>query len=295
MRSFSFVIAFLIPLCSYGECSRLGGGKTKATFTANLGNVCQRMWNSAGNNLKIGQDIVIYAGIKPHPLITLTKLGKAKMKRDIFVKFKALLDNYEADENRPEKTNATELLEEDALIDAMVVSGGPMDIAFQYLKEQGSISFNCLDQFKPVLKKMWFEKYAKRRKGPHFSGFEHTFVGEVVYDWKTKQRITTGFHNWIQFLSEKQTGRLTYSPPPLGRSVNTEPALVRARFQWGGASKPPGSSFFIGTSPAFEMALYTACFFQSSTCTCQINGKPLTITSVNFNKKGYVLTAFPRF
>ena len=46
------------------------------------------MWNSAGNNLKIGQDIVIYAGIKPHPLITLTKLGKAKMKRDIFVKFK---------------------------------------------------------------------------------------------------------------------------------------------------------------------------------------------------------------
>lgn len=46
------------------------------------------MWNSVGNNLKIGQDIVIYAGIKPHPLITLTKLGKAKMKRDIFVKFK---------------------------------------------------------------------------------------------------------------------------------------------------------------------------------------------------------------
>lgn len=71
--------------------------------------------------------------------------------------------------------------------------------------------------------------------------------------------------------------------------------MIRARFQWGGASKPPGSSFFIGTSPAFEMALYTACFFQSSTCTCQINGKPLTITSVNFNKKGFVLTAFPRF
>ena len=46
------------------------------------------MWNSAGNNLKIGKDIVIYAGIKPHPLITLTRLGKAKMKRDIFVKFK---------------------------------------------------------------------------------------------------------------------------------------------------------------------------------------------------------------
>ena len=58
-----------------------------------------------------------------------------------------MLDNYEADENRPEKTNATELLEEDALIDAMVVSGEPMDIAFQYLKDQGSISFNVNTTF----------------------------------------------------------------------------------------------------------------------------------------------------
>ena len=49
------------------------------------------MWNSAGNNLKIGKDIVIYAGAKPHPLLTLTKLGKAKLKRDVFVKFKGKL------------------------------------------------------------------------------------------------------------------------------------------------------------------------------------------------------------
>lgn len=67
--------------------------------------------------------------------------------RKIFLSLLALLDNYEADENRPEKSNATELLEEDALIDTMVVSGGPMDIAFQYLKDKGSISFNVNTAF----------------------------------------------------------------------------------------------------------------------------------------------------
>lgn len=75
-------------------------------------------------------------------------------------------------------------------------------------------------------------------------------------------------------------------------------ALVWAKLRWRGARKPPGSSFFIGTSPAFEMALYTTCFFQSyqsSQCTCRINGKPLTLTAVNFNRKGYVLTAYPKF
>ena len=55
---------------------------------SDLGNVCQDMWNSAGDNLKIGQEIVIYTGSKPHPLITLTKLGKKKLQRNIFTRFK---------------------------------------------------------------------------------------------------------------------------------------------------------------------------------------------------------------
>lgn len=55
---------------------------------SDLGNVCQNVWTSAGDNLRIGKEIVIYPGTKPHPLITLTKLGKAKLRRDVFVKFK---------------------------------------------------------------------------------------------------------------------------------------------------------------------------------------------------------------
>lgn len=56
-----------------------------------LGSLCQDMWNSAGNNLKIGKEIIIYSGTKSKPLITLTEQGKAKVRRDIFVKFKGEL------------------------------------------------------------------------------------------------------------------------------------------------------------------------------------------------------------
>lgn len=54
-----------------------------------LGPICQSMWNAAGDNLKIGKEIVIYKGSsKKYPLITVTELGKKKMQRLIYVKFK---------------------------------------------------------------------------------------------------------------------------------------------------------------------------------------------------------------
>lgn len=54
-----------------------------------LGHICQSMWNAAGDNLKIGKEIVINKGSsKMHPLITVTELGKKKMQRLIYVKFK---------------------------------------------------------------------------------------------------------------------------------------------------------------------------------------------------------------
>ena len=53
-----------------------------------LGNVCQDMWKSAGNNLKIGKEIIINSGTRSKPLITLTQQGKAKVRSHVFVKFK---------------------------------------------------------------------------------------------------------------------------------------------------------------------------------------------------------------
>ncbi|XP_015771202.1 PREDICTED: poly(U)-specific endoribonuclease-like isoform X1 [Acropora digitifera] len=268
-----------------------------------LGPICQSMWNAAGDNLKIGKEIVIYKGSSnKYPLITVTELGKKKMQRRIYVKFKDLLNSYEADESKAGKPS-----EQEAFIDAVSVKGGPMEIAFKYIKDLGKISFQNLDQFKPILKKIWFDKCSKKGRGPNICGFKHTFVGEVRYDGPKKNMIVEGFHNWIHFVSEEMARKLSYFPPP-SKFVHGPPALISANFEWRGAKKPDGSSFFIGTSPAFEMALYTACFFRSSPafemafndgcplrspeCTCQINRERLRIIATNCN--GYVGTAYPK-
>lgn len=59
--------------------------------------------------------------------------------------------------------------------------------------------YQCLDQFKPVLKKLWFEKYAKRGQYPTSSGFEHTFVGKYSHDILTSSRSSYSHRTWKEF------------------------------------------------------------------------------------------------
>ena len=51
----------------------------------------------------------------------------------------------------------------------------------------------------------------------------------------------------------------------------------------------------MGTSPAFEVALYTACFFgEPGDCSCSVDGKQVKIKTINFNNAGMVLTSYPQ-
>jgi poly(U)-specific endoribonuclease len=73
-------------------------------------------------------------------------------------------------------------------------------------------------------------------------------------------------HNWIQLYNEERNNRLDYRGyiAPRGSSRNWRPnnddQLVTIQFRWNGGIKPVSSSF-IGTSPEFEVALYTICFY----------------------------------
>lgn len=51
-----------------------------------------------------------------------------------------MLDNYEADENLHEKPSVAKQREEDAFINAITMTGGPMQIVFNYLKNKGKVS-----------------------------------------------------------------------------------------------------------------------------------------------------------
>lgn len=252
------------------------------------------MWKVSGNNMVMGTDLTVDTSNTATKLFTLTKTGEAKLQNAVYTKFKALLDNYVPDELKPEVNDPKEATEEDDFINTIAVAGGPMDIAFKYLKAAGKTTIPDLKSFKQVLKTMWFAKYVKGNSVNQYSGFEHTFVGETGLDRK-KNIVVKGLHNWYQFHLEQAAGRLTYTPPPKNAvDTNKKPPYINAQFSWKGANKPPGSSFYVGTSPAFEMALYTACFFgEPGDCTCNIDGRPLAIKTIDFGGTGKVLTSYP--
>jgi len=72
--------------------------------------------------------------------------------------------------------------------------------------------------------------------------------------------------------------------------------VLKHNFNWNGTTKPV-TSMFIGTSPEFEFALYTVCFYvrPAARCPVTIAGKSVPITTHFINRQGkrYVGSAFP--
>ena len=87
------------------------------------------------------------------------------------------------------------------------------------------------------------------------------------------------------------------------------------RFTWRGLTKlaPSGSSMFVGTSPAFDLAMFSTCFIRGmvaaapwvnncrvTDCDCQINVAPGVVSTVEVRTverraaPRMVCTAYPR-
>ena len=70
-------------------------------------------------------------------------------------------------------------------------------------------------------------------------------------------------------------------------------------FKWGQEQKPVGS-MLVGTSPEFELALYTTCILarREQKCQMRLRGQKVSITTHLFTRpRGveYVATAYPEF
>ncbi|VDN08634.1 unnamed protein product [Dibothriocephalus latus] len=112
--------------------------------------------------------------------------------------------------------------------------------------------------FKNLLRALWFSSY-KRGKRENTCGFEHVFLGE-----KRGQRVL-GFHYWLTFYLREKSGEINYlgsyirfqSRTPMG-------ALYAVAFEWDKVWKKNFARFLIGSSPEFDMALYTAVFLTAN-------------------------------
>lgn len=234
---------------------------------SSLEKAVQHMWDLDVNRLKPGEDYVlnVQGGKKPYwkedsaqdPLFERVDMRQIRS-RPTYKAFWALLDNYVAETGVAERVTDTERREVNDFLNA-IMETGPMQFAHKYCVANGDDIPSSKAGFIRTLHKIWFELYRRSRGGREdSSGFEHVFVGEV------KDDKVSGFHNWVQLYVEEQKGSLDYRGyiKPKSRDdarTNDDDHVLTLQFSWNGVEKAVGTSF-IGTSPEFEMALYTVCF-----------------------------------
>jgi len=275
--NFIFVMLAFFPTISQPEC--LGRS------------VCQDMWNKAQ---KLDRTELTIQNNPAAVFVVVQPTGNAKIGSDEFVTFKDLLESY-----FPAST-ASKQTKRDQFLSAIAQPGGPIEVAFKYLKRRGLLDtipdvqnfghLHVQNSVTTTLENMWFQS----------TGFEHTFVGE-----KVANNGYRGFHNWYQFYLEQTHNNNITDVQPFRYKDRAEPRLIyQLKFKWDGANKQvagsPGeqgsSSIFVGTSPSFDIALFTVCFIEhkGKECQCTIGRTSITVqTHPKDNAPDQVASAYP--
>ncbi|XP_046401968.1 endoribonuclease CG2145-like [Ischnura elegans] len=221
------------------------------------------------------------------PSRLLTVNPKAWEKQTIGL-LQLLFDNFDPDVKEPEEVTPIEQYEVDRFLDA-ILKTPIMEITRNFLATKGYVSYD-LRSFKEFMYEIWFQMYPRGKGKPNSSGFEHVFIGEL------KGRDIGGFHNWVRFYNEEQQNRANYLGFIEDKATNRRGGIIKLTFKWDSNFKPIGS-IFVGTSPEFEMALYTVCFLArpNRTCPIKLNGLPVIIQTHQreYNGKVYIGTAYP--
>jgi len=186
--------------------------------------------------------------------------------RPTFKAFMALLDNYERAVGVAETVTYTEKKEIQTFLSECLKTP-LMKYAHKWLVSK-KLSDPDPKKFLRQLQKMWFGMYKRDHdsKGPDSSGFEHVFVGEE------RNGAIIGCHNWLQIYLQEKLGNLNYLgyiyPKRRGHhnKLDSHEHIMTIQFEWRDGKKDnsfelkPVSTSWVGTSPEFELALYTMTF-----------------------------------
>uniref|UniRef100_A0A3Q3EYB9 Uridylate-specific endoribonuclease n=1 Tax=Kryptolebias marmoratus TaxID=37003 RepID=A0A3Q3EYB9_KRYMA len=278
---------------------------TRPAVNQELSNLFNELWRLDENRMKPGTDYTVSvqgrAGfVSPGSVMAqdraslplFSNVDENKLRNSTtFSRFMKLLDNYERSTGVAEQVTAEELTEISLFLDA-VLDTQVMKRAHQHLVSKGWSSSN-LRLFKNQLNLIWFHLYHRQRNtGLDSCGFEHVFVGET----RSGTEID-GFHNWVQFYLQEKNSHLDYKGYKARDNdlPDHDDHVLNLQFSWHGVVKPVGSAF-IGTSPEFEMAVFTVLFLMSTerSTTVLVNIDQCQMELVVFRQGRSLGTAYPK-
>lgn len=230
-----------------------------------LSKACNKLWELDLNRLQPGKDYEIDCGEGKKVYqkddraegSLFSWVSEDVFRKPTFSRFCSLLDNYNPDQGSKEVVTSQEKQEQEAFIEE-ISRTAPIKYLHKYLAAKGTVS-ESYQEFKRMMRSLWFDLYGRGGTSGCSSAFEHVFVGEIK-----QQGEVSGFHNWLQFYLEEAKGRVDYQgyifPRRRGEIPDSETQLLTVQFEWNGILKSV-SSTLVGASPEFEVAIYTLCFF----------------------------------
>ncbi|XP_053313705.1 uridylate-specific endoribonuclease [Spea bombifrons] len=211
--------------------------------------------------------------------------------RPTYSKFIKLTNNYIRKTGTAETYTAEELKEHQDFLEE-IMKTKLMKELYNFFHKKGL--YKTEKEFVDDLEKMWFGLYCRSSGEADSSGFEHVFMGEV------KKGKVSGFHSWIRFYLLEKEGIMDYYSYNYDGPWSDYPDLLGQQFHWDGFYKEVGSQF-IGSSPEFDLGLYTLCFISrpGKKCKISLGGHELGIQTYEWTKttygngKKYIGTAYP--
>ncbi|CAH9091932.1 unnamed protein product, partial [Cuscuta epithymum] len=208
---------------------------------ANISKACNKLWELDLNRLVPGKDyqIDVGDGKKVHQREDMADgclfswMRKDVMEKPTYSRFCCLLDNYNPREGYKEVVTTKEHQEQLAFIEE-ISRTAPIKYLHNYLSAKSVVS-ESHQEFKRMLKSLWFDLYARGGTSGSSSAFEHVFVGEIK---ERGEGEVSGFHNWLQFYLEELKGNVDYQgyifPRRRGEIPDAETQLLTIQFEWNG-------------------------------------------------------------
>ncbi|XP_056371095.1 uridylate-specific endoribonuclease C-like [Oenanthe melanoleuca] len=268
------------------EPPRAVPGSPRAVSDAELREFSEQLLAADSNRAGPGQLQLNLEGSGSGTSRLFSYVSPELLARPTFSGLLALLDNYEPRTGRDEAESAEERREQRRFLAAA------LDTPVGALLERFVLSkglYPSAEAFRADLHSMWFGLYSRSSgKALDSSGFEHVFHGEV------KKGSVSGCHNWVQLQALERAGRLEYLGYSWDGPWTSFPDVLSLQFRWDGYSKPRGS-LLVGSSPEFDLALFTVCFLARPDRPCHISlgGEAATIQTYTWDKQRLVASAYP--